>query len=192
MAARRESMPTWLSVYPLAKEIQGWDSEAPIFVDVGGGIGQQCAELLAKYPDLSGRVVLEDLGHCIDQALPTVGVKNVVQDIFTAQQVLGAKYYHLRGVLHDFPDDKCRKILLNIIQALRKGSLVLIEEMVIPNKGVHREATEVDLTMMCGFAAIERTEAQWRSLLDSVGLRILKVHEVLPSIHETLLVAVTR
>ena len=202
-------MPTWLSVYPLAEEIESWNSEAPIFVDLGGGIGQQCAELVAKYPELSGRVVLEDLSHCIDQALPTVGVKTVTQDIFTAQRVhgdnhwinlsalqlanalIGAKYYHLRGVLHDFPDDKCREILLHIIQALEEDSLILIEEMILPDRHVHWQATQVDLTMMCALAATERTEAQWRNLLESVGLRILRLYEVIPATHENVIVVTT-
>lgn len=92
MAARRMGMPTWLSVYPIEKEVVAWDPEAPVFVDVGGGIGHQCAELKAKYPNLPGRVVLEDLPHCINTALPTPGVENLVQNFFEPQAIKGKGY----------------------------------------------------------------------------------------------------
>ena len=89
MASRREAMTTWLDVYPVEQETKGWNPDAPVFVDVAGGIGHQCAELKAKYPNLPGRVVLQELPHCIDQAVPTPGVENVVHDIFTPQPLKG-------------------------------------------------------------------------------------------------------
>ena len=89
MAARRESMTTWLDIYPVEQETKDWNPEAPVFIDMGGGIGHQCAELKAKYPNLPGRVVLQELPHCIDQAFPTPGVENLVHDIFTSQTIKG-------------------------------------------------------------------------------------------------------
>ena len=192
MAARRESMTTWLDVYPVEKETAGWNPEAPVFVDIGGGIGHQCAELKAKYPQLQGRVILHELPHCIEKALSTPGIENMVHDCFKSEPVKGAKYYHLRGVLHDFPDDKCRVILRNIIPAMSKDSAILIEEMVLPVSGVHWQATQVDLTMMCALAAVERTEEHWRALLDSVGLKIDKIFVHKPSVHESVIVAVPK
>ena len=88
MASRREG-GTWLSVYPVDEETKGWDPEAPVYVDMGGGIGHQCAELKAKYPELPGRVILQDLPYCIDHALPTPGVESTVHDIFQPQPVKG-------------------------------------------------------------------------------------------------------
>lgn len=89
MAARRAGMPTWLSVYPIESETKGWNPELPVFVDIGGGIGHQCAELKGKYPKLPGKVVLQDLPHCIDHALPTPGVDNTVQNFFEPQPIKG-------------------------------------------------------------------------------------------------------
>ena len=89
MAARRKSMTTWLDIYPVEKETTGWDPETPIFIDIGGGIGHQCAELKAKYPKLQGRVILQELPHCIDQAMPTPGVENMVHDCFQPEPVKG-------------------------------------------------------------------------------------------------------
>ena len=98
----------------------------------------------------------------------------------------------MRGVLHDWPDDKCRLILQNIIPAMGKDSVILIEDMVLPASGVHWQSTQVDLTMMCALAAVERTEDQWRALLDSAGLEISKVYVHKPSVHEGVIVAVPR
>ena len=104
----------------------------------------------------------------------------------------GARYYHLRGVLHDFPDDKCQLILRNIIAVMGKESSILIEEMVLPSSGVHWQATQVDLTMMCALGGVERTEDQWRELLDAVGLKIAKVLVHKPSVHESVIEAVLK
>ena len=89
MAARRENMPTWLSVYPIEKLTVDWSPEQPVFVDIGGGIGHQCAELKAKYPKLPGRIVLQDLPHCIDHAIEAPGLEAMVHNFFEPQPIKG-------------------------------------------------------------------------------------------------------
>jgi demethylsterigmatocystin 6-O-methyltransferase len=79
----------------------------------------------------------------------------------------------MRAVLHDWPDNECRVILRNIIDALAPDSVILIDDIVAPNKGVPWQACQIDLTMMVAGAAMERTEAQWQNLLDSVGLKVV-------------------
>jgi demethylsterigmatocystin 6-O-methyltransferase len=90
MAARRQGMATWLSVFPseLVENAKS-DKEDALFVDMGGNIGHQCADFKAKYPEVKGRVVLQDLPYAIDMALKTEGVENTVHDIFTRQTVKG-------------------------------------------------------------------------------------------------------
>ena len=73
-----------------------------------------------------------------------------------------------------------------------KDSAILIEDMVLPASGVHWQATQVDLTMMCALAAVERTKDQWHDLLDSVGLKIKNVYVHKPSVHESVIVAVPK
>lgn len=67
----------------------GATAEAPFFVDVGGGYGHQCVQLLNKYPWLEGRVVLEDTAEAIGKLKPIHGVKIAVQDFFQEQAVRG-------------------------------------------------------------------------------------------------------
>lgn len=89
MAARRKGMPTWLSVYPVEQYTEAWKPETPVYVDIGGGIGHQCAEFKAKYPNLPGRVILQDLPYSIENALSTPGVENMVHDFFQPQPIRG-------------------------------------------------------------------------------------------------------
>ena len=64
-------------------------SEKPFLVDVGGGYGHQCTEVLKKYPTLHGRLVLEDLPQTIDSLPPIDGVKALTQDFFEEQAIKG-------------------------------------------------------------------------------------------------------
>lgn len=62
-----------------------------------------------------------------------------------------------RAVLHDWSNNKCRDILNNIIPAIDPDSVILIDEMVLPDRNVHWHSTQIDLTMMVALAAVERT-----------------------------------
>ena len=86
---------------------------------------------------------------------------------------LGSRVYYLRNVLHDWPDDKSELILSQIAAAMTPGySMILINELVIPNQGASALATQLDICMMSMFAATERTESQWGKLVDKAGLKL--------------------
>ncbi len=51
-------------------------------------------------------------------------------------------------------------------------SMLILNEMVLPNKGASLVATERDITMMVALAATERTEQQWRDMVGKVGLTV--------------------
>lgn len=89
MAIQREGLPSWLSVYPVDEETKGWNPENPVFVDVGGGIGHQCLALKKKYPQLPGRVVLQDLPPALEHALAMQNVEVLVHDFFQPQPIKG-------------------------------------------------------------------------------------------------------
>lgn len=197
MAFRREPKLSWLSVYPVEKEVEGWDAgeDKAVYVNMGGGIGHQCRQFKEKYPGVKGRVVLQDLPHSIDKALDTPGVENCVHNFFEPQPITGkppflpcppfhlppltlsrtgAKFYFLRGVLHNHPDHKVRQLLLNVKAAMSSDSVLLIDEMVLPESGVNAYAAAMDLTMMAAFASTERSEKMWRKIIEDVGMRLVK------------------
>lgn len=92
MSLRRQTDMSWLSVYPVREEAMGLkDPDRALYVNIGGGIGHQCAEFREKYPDLVGRIILQDMQAVIAQALPTQGVENMAHNFFEPQPVKGER-----------------------------------------------------------------------------------------------------
>jgi len=192
MTAQHEGLPTWLDVYPLLEDSKEFPSEKPLFVDVGGGIGHQCLALKTKFPqfDQPGRLVLQDLGPTIEHSIPMDNVNAMVHDFFTPQPIKGAKFYYMRNVLHDHPDDRCQIILKQTIAAMDKDSVILIDEMALQDVGIHWQAAQLDVFMMLSLGAMERTVTQWHNLLGSVGLKIVKIYTYTDLLKDSIIVAV--
>ena len=90
MSIRRQGpQETWLSIYPVEEETRSWDPEKAVYVNVGGNVGMQNAEFKAKYPNVPGRVILQDRQENIAKAIQTTGVENIPYDFFTPQFIKG-------------------------------------------------------------------------------------------------------
>lgn len=90
MTVQREGQPIWLDVFPFERMLcHGLDPETPLFIDVGGGVGHQCAALKSRFPHLQGRVILQDLAQPISQVIPLPGVEAMVHDFWTPQPIKG-------------------------------------------------------------------------------------------------------
>ncbi|KAF2789979.1 S-adenosyl-L-methionine-dependent methyltransferase [Melanomma pulvis-pyrius CBS 109.77] len=189
MASRREPELSWLTVYPVAEQVSSADCgpERAVYVNVGGGIGHQCAEFKQKFPEMPGRVILQDMPHSIANALPTAGVENIVHDFFQPQPIKGAKFYFLRGVFHNHPPHKVLQLLAHTKAAMAADSVILIDEMIPPEMGAHVDALSMDLTMMTAFAGMERSESQWREILVEAGLQLIKTYVYNPASHESVM-----
>lgn len=87
---------------------------------------------------------------------------------------IGARAYYFRNVLHDWPNDKCKAILENVKSGMNQDSVLLIDEMVLLERGASWRATQADLTMAVALSAMERTEAEWYALFDEAGLNVRK------------------
>ncbi|KAJ5885429.1 Winged helix-turn-helix transcription repressor DNA-binding [Penicillium taxi] len=161
--------------------------EKPFFVDVGGGHGHQCIELGKRYPNLLGRLVLQDLPEVVDSLAPIEGVKTEGNDFFQKQPINGAKFYYLRRIMHDWPDLEAAKILRNIASAMGTDSRILIDETVLPETGAHLQSTMADIAMMT-FGGKERTESQWSALAEISGLKIEQIHTYIASTYTAILV----
>lgn len=73
---------------------------------------------------------------------------------------------------------------------MSEESVLLIDEMVFPNSGVSWQAAQFDLTMMCAHASMERTQTQWKALLDSVDLKIRDTWVYNRSCHQAVMAVV--
>ena len=76
--------------------------------------------------------------------------------------------------------------------SMGKDSVILIDEMVLPDTGVDANVASIDLTMMCAGAAEERTEAHWIELFDAVGLKLVKKLVYKPSAYESVMAVVPK
>ncbi|KAG8527862.1 uncharacterized protein KY384_006778 [Bacidia gigantensis] len=177
----------WLDVAPFDNVTAGPDQA--FFVDVGGSIGHQCARLRTKRPELAGKIILEDLEETIASAKAIDGVEFKSHNFFEPQPVKGAKFYYLRTVLHDWDDVKSEEILKQIIPAMGPDSKILIDEMALPNQGVHWWSACLDLHMYAMLGALERTVEQWHELLEGrCGLKIEAVKTYMPTMRNSVIV----
>ena len=56
----------------------------------------------------------------------------------------------------------------------KEVSRILINEMVVPEKGASMDNTAFDMIMMAMFSARERGERKWRELIAGAGLKLVK------------------
>lgn len=91
----------------------------------------------------------------------------------------GARAYHLHSVLHNWDDASCLTILKNIASAMEKGySKLLINELIVPDKGASWSITSMDWLMLALGAVKERTEKNWRDMVEEAGLKITGIWTV--------------
>ncbi|KAK5165055.1 uncharacterized protein LTR77_009152 [Saxophila tyrrhenica] len=148
--------------------------------DVGGGSGHQCLEFRKHHPQLTGRIVTEDLGTmqelstiCEDLAKENISMQP--HDFFEEQPVKGAKVYYLRNVIHNWNDEPSKIILSQIAKAMASDSVVIVDDVIMPQVGAGWKQSSMDLAMMTMLAAMERTKDHFSQLLNESGLQLRDV-----------------
>ena len=82
----------------------------------------------------------------------------------------------MHSALHNWPDADCQRILQHIVAAMKAGySKLLVNEYVVPDMGASWQITSLDWIMMGVAASRERTETQWRQMLQSAGLTVVGI-----------------
>ena len=92
--------------------------------------------------------------------------------------------------MHDYPDFKAVNILRNTRSAMSDESVIILDDMIIPNTDAHWRATQLDLTMMSTLAGIERTMPQWEHLLHDAGLKIKEIIPYTEDIKDSIIIAI--
>lgn len=184
MAGRRAGQLRWLDVYPAESELAGKTTEdSVLLVDIGGNQGHDLKMFKERHPNLPGRLILQDLPEAVNKIeTPLEGIEVIPYDFFTPQSIKGAQLYFFRGVCHDWSDEQCRKFLSNTVKAMDKNSRLLINEFVLPNTGAGQLQASLDIMMMTLVSGLERTEMQWRALLESIGLEVVKIWSIMPEV----------
>jgi hypothetical protein len=150
-------------------------------VDVGGGHGRLLAAILAAAPGARG--VLFDLPQVVAGAPALLREHHahdrvrIVEGSFFERVPDDGDAYVLKNVIHDWPDDDAVHILRNVRAAARTGKRVLLVEFVIPNHDREFLGKWLDLEMLVGAAARERTAAEYGQLLNRAGFQMTRVVE---------------
>jgi hypothetical protein len=135
-------------------------------VDVGGGNGSLLRALLDRHPELRGIVL--DLPETVrDEA--SFGERLSFEEGSFFDRVPSGDVFVLSTILHDWPDEDARRILETVRAAAAPESrLVLIESIIRPGNE-QSGAKWLDLLMLVIAGGRERTEEEWRELLESAG-----------------------
>jgi O-methyltransferase domain len=137
--------------------------------------GRLLAHILRGAPAATG--VVFDLPHVVAEAagrLPGYGLGDrltqAAGDFFTAVPA-GADTYLLSMVLHDWSDAEARQLLGVIKAAAPAGARLVAFELVVPDGDTPHMAKMIDLTMLGMLTGKERTQAEFRLLLEEAGFK---------------------
>ncbi|KAK8016735.1 hypothetical protein PG993_014924 [Apiospora rasikravindrae] len=171
-----------LGMFPFRdmKEAVEAEPERAFVVDVGGGRGNALVDMMKECDGSFGApMVLQDLKEVLQGEDPVRidGVQVMPHDFCNEQPVKNAHVYYMRKVMHNYYDDKCRTILRPIVEAMGPTSRLLFGDMILPETarpGDDALPFYMDLRMLM-IGGTERSEAQWKQLLETVGLVIVKI-----------------
>jgi len=144
-------------------------------VDVGGGQGAFLAGVLAANPNLRG--VLFDLPAAVAGASVLrngdfAGRCEIVAGNFFEGIPKGGDAYVLKGVIHGWSDENALKILKNCRASMEPdGTLILLEVVLDGEPG----RAMLDLLMLVLAAGRERTESDFKALLEQAGFSLSRV-----------------
>ncbi len=171
---------TSLSAGAVAAVIKAYDfSGINKLVDVGGGHGFLLASVLSKYPNIKG--ILYDAPEVVTGAREVLAAHGVadrceaVGGDFLKSVPTGGDAYIMKHIIHDWNDEDCLKILNHCRAGMAAGGKVLIVEMVIPERNVPAISKFLDLQMLVFLTGCERTESEYRALLDTAGFELTRI-----------------
>jgi SAM-dependent methyltransferase len=145
-------------------------------VDVGGGNGTALAALLREHPHLLG--VDFDLPHAAADATAVFERQRisdratfVAGDFFDGVPA-GADAYVLVQILHDWSDDDALRILRTVRAAIPPEGMLVVVELVLSEGTEPQRAHWLDVLMLVLLGGRERTETEWRELLERGGFAL--------------------
>ena len=99
----------------------------------------------------------------------------VVECDFFTEIPAGSDAYLISHILHDWNDAQCQTILNNCHKAIQSGSRLLIVEAVIPAGNEFSIGKLLDLEVFVMGGGRERTQAEFRDLLESCGFQLSQI-----------------
>jgi hypothetical protein len=179
-AAGYNAAMTNVSGHEVAAVVAAYDfAGMATIVDVGGGQGTLLTAVLKAHPQVRG--ILFDRPAVIDSAqrlLAAEGVADrctrVAGDFFQTVPG-GGDAYILKHIIHDWDDAPAVAILTQCRRAMAEHSRLLLMERVIPPGNAPSWGKLADITMLVHYGGLERTEAEYRELLEAAGLSLTRM-----------------
>lgn len=81
----------------------------------------------------------------------------------------------MKALLHDFDDAESRRLLRHTVDAMSPESSLLIDDWVLPDANAPVAGGTYDIMMLMLLSGMERSENQWKALLESLGLEVKKI-----------------
>jgi SAM-dependent methyltransferase len=143
-------------------------------VDVGGGNGALLRGLLQRRPRLHG--IAFDLPETVrDERALGDRISFVAGDFF--ERVPTGDAYVLSTILHDWDNERAAAILGTIRVAAPASARLFILDSVVGQGNEPSGAKWLDLLMLVLAGGRERTEPEWRRLIESAGFRIEQIED---------------
>jgi hypothetical protein len=172
-------------------------SEIDTLVDVGGGNGSFIVSALQANPQLKG--VLFDLPHVAEQArkrIADAGLAErcaVIGGDIVASVPEGGTLYTLSKIIHDWSDDHAIAILKSCHRAMKDTAKLLLVEIILPARVEQSVALQrafmLDVHMMVTTGGRERTEVEYRRLLEAASFEVIRI---IPTRSELTVIECTR
>jgi hypothetical protein len=80
-----------------------------------------------------------------------------------------------KWIIHDWDDERSVKILKNSHRAMVENAKLLLVEAVVPPGGEPHLSKFIDLNMLVMTGGRERTENEYRNLLEASGFRLTRI-----------------
>lgn len=160
--------------------IEAYDfSSSKTIVDIAGGHGYLLSQILKATPGLRGVLfdvepVIAGAGTILKQEKVADRVELVAGNFFQPVPT-GADAYIMKHIIHDWDDELSNKILRNIARAMSSHAKLLIVEMVVPEGNEPHFSKLMDLGMLVLPGGVERTRAEFHTLLADAGLRLDRI-----------------
>jgi len=154
-------------------------SEFGTVIDVGGATGNFLTAILGRYSKPHG--ILFDLPHVIADASQLIRSRGLMNRIkiesgsFFETVPAGGDVYLLSHIIHDWSEAQCLTILGNCRRVMKPNSRLLIIEMVLPTGDAPHFGKMLDIIMLAVPGGQERTEPEYRALLENAGFRLKRV-----------------